>query len=128
MKGAYPITINQSDNFYIVFVPDFNINTQGETLTEAMEMARDVIGMTGCYLEDEGKSIPLASHLKDLKANEDELLVLVDVDFVAYRKKHETRTIRKNVSLPSWLNEAAEKANLNVSAVLQRALKEELNL
>ena len=53
---------------------------------------------------------------------------LVDVDFTAYRKANERRTIRRNVSLPSWLNDAAEKAGLNVSAILQSALKQELQL
>ena len=53
---------------------------------------------------------------------------MVDVDFDEYRKKHEMRTVRKNVTIPSWLNEEAESANINFSALLQKAIKAELHL
>ena len=53
MKNAYPIKIQQSGEFYVVYIPDFDANTQGTTIAEAMEMARDAIGMLGCYLQDE---------------------------------------------------------------------------
>ena len=49
MKQAYPIIITKDADFYVVSIPDFQIGTQGETLAEAMEMARDAIGMCGCY-------------------------------------------------------------------------------
>ena len=52
----------------------------------------------------------------------------MDVDFDAYRKMLENRTVRKNCTIPSWLNEKAEQAGINFSAVLQKGLKEELNL
>lgn len=128
MKKAYPITINKDRNFYVVYIPDFDINTQGETIAEAMEMARDAIGICGCYKEDEGQQIPEASALETVRKGGAEIVTLVDVDFLEYRRKHETRSVRKNVSLPYWLNEEAEKANINVSAVLQEALKNRLHL
>ena len=55
-------------------------------------------------------------------------LYLVDVDFDEYRRKHEMRTVSKNVSIPSCLNEEAESANINFSALLQKAIKSELHL
>ena len=56
------------------------------------------------------------------------VVTLVDVDFTKYRRKNDMKTVRRNVSLPSWLDVAAKEANVNVSAVLARALKQELNL
>ena len=53
---------------------------------------------------------------------------LVDVDLVAYRLTNEKRAVRRNVTLPSWLNAAANEAGLNVSAILQAALKQQLNI
>lgn len=126
MKQAYPITIQKDENYYVVYVPDFEINTQGETVAESMEMARDAIGMCGCYKQDEGQKIPVPSDMASVAHGDGEILTLVDVDFDEYRKKHEMRTIRKNVSIPSWLNEEAERANINFSAVLQKALKSAL--
>ncbi len=128
MKQAYPITIQRDENFYVVFVPDFEINTQGETIAEAMEMARDAIGMCGCYKQDESVEIPTPSKIEAIQKGDSDIVTLVDVDFDEYRKKHEMRTVRKNVSLPSWLNEEAERANINFSAVLQNALKAELHI
>ena len=128
MKTAYPILIQKDQDFYVVYIPDFEMNTQGETVAEAMEMARDAIGISGCYLQDEKRALPAPSTMKSIQAPSDALVTLVDVDFDEYRRKHETRTVRKNVSLPSWLNEAAEQANINFSAVLQGALKAELHI
>lgn len=128
MKKAYPITIEQGEKFYVVHIPDFDMNTQGESIAEAMEMARDVIGMVGCYKQDEGQTIPEPSDLCDLKTNGTMVVTLVDVDFKEYRRKHDNRTVRKNLTIPSWLNEEAEAASLNFSAVLQKALKRELNI
>lgn len=56
------------------------------------------------------------------------IVSLVDVDLVAYRRANEKRTVRRNVTLPSWLNAAANEAGLNVSAILQAALKQQLNV
>lgn len=128
MKQAYPITIQYDDSYYVVFVPDFEINTQGETIVEAIEMARDAIGMCGCYRQDENIKIPAPSKIEAIHKGDCDIVTLVDVDFDEYRRKHEMRTVRKNVSLPSWLNEEAERANINFSAVLQNALKAELHI
>ena len=128
MKNAYPITIQQDGEFFVVFVPDFEINTQGTTIAEAMEMARDVIGMSGCYMQDNKRSIPAPSRVEDVKADPDTIVTLVDVNFEEYRRKHDNRAVRKNLTIPSWLNEEAETAGLNFSAVLQSALKRELHI
>lgn len=128
MKQAYPITIQRDGDFFVVYVPDFEINTQGKTIAEAMEMARDAIGICGCYKQDQKQGIPAPSGIDSIDRGKNEILTLVDVDFDEYRRKHEMRTVRKNVSLPSWLNEEAERANINFSAVLQNALKAELHI
>lgn len=46
-KGAYPIVLKPTDEGYYVGIPDFDMGTQGNTIAEAMEMARDVIGLVG---------------------------------------------------------------------------------
>ena len=128
MKKAYPITITLDGEYYMVYVPDFELNTQGESIAEAMEMARDVIGMAGCYKQDEGIDIPEPSKLEDVRTEACAVLTLVDVDFDEYRRKHDNRTVRKNLTIPSWLNEEAEAAGIAFSEVLKKALKQELNI
>jgi predicted RNase H-like HicB family nuclease len=129
MKTAYPIVMSKGRERIVVFVPDFNINTQGADYADAMEMARDAIGLMGIDMEDEKEAIPPPSALSDIaKEHETDLITLVDVDFSEYRRKNDMRTVRRNVSLPSWLNAEAEKAGVNVSAVLQTALKRVLRI
>ena len=56
------------------------------------------------------------------------LRTLVDIDFAAYRRANDLRTVRKNVTLPSWLNDLAERNGVNFSQVLQESLKERLHV
>ncbi|WP_110955725.1 type II toxin-antitoxin system HicB family antitoxin [Anaerosinus massiliensis] len=124
MKAVYPIVITKYDNDYVVYVPDFDINTQGDSVVNAIEMARDAIGVTGCYWEDEKKELPNATTIESIEHKENDIVTLVDIDFSEYRRKNDMRMVRKNVTIPSWLNEEAENANINFSQVLQAALLE----
>ena len=115
--------------YIVVFIPDFNINTEGTDTADAMEMARDAIGIMGLDLEDDGEEIPRPSTLAEVvAAHPGETVTLVDVDFAEYRRKNDNRAVRRNVSLPAWLDAAAREAEVNVSAILAAALKRELNI
>lgn len=133
MKRAYPTILTESADAVLVEVPDLEILTEGTDISNAIEMARDAIGIAGISMQDHGDKIPEPSECKSIKIKEGAfakdgpgLLTLVDVDFDIYRKKLEQKMVRRNVTLPSWLNTAADKANLNVSRVLQDALKSKL--
>ncbi len=129
MKEAYPILISPTEGGFVVYIPDFNINTEGDTLTEAIEMARDAIGLIGIVMEDDKKALPTPSEINAVaKETKNDIITLVDVDFSEYRRQNDIRTVRRNVTLPSWLDFEAKKSGLNVSAVLQKALKQELHI
>ncbi|MBS6447531.1 MAG: type II toxin-antitoxin system HicB family antitoxin [Clostridiales bacterium] len=129
MKNSYPIILTPADGGYVVFIPDFQINTEGDSLTEAIEMARDAIGLMGIDMEDDGKPLPAPSTITALKKeNAEDILTLVDVNFAEYRRQHDLHTVKKNCTLPSWLCYEAEKANINFSQILQNALKKELHI
>ena len=129
MKEAYPIVISPADGGYIVYIPDFDINTEGNSLTDAIEMARDAIGLMGIVMEDDKEVLPAPSEMSTVtKETKNDIVTLVDVDFTEYRKQNDMRAVRRNVTLPSWLYYEANKTGLNVSAVLQKALKQELHI
>lgn len=128
MKKAYPIILTPDDIGYTVFIPDFDIDTQGDSLAEAIEMAKDAIGLMGIDMEDDKKTIPEASAFNTINHEENEIVTLVVVDFAEYRRKNEMKVVKKNCTLPSWLCYEAEKANINFSQVLQAGLKRELNI
>ncbi len=127
MKAVYPIILTPTKSGYVVFVPDLDINTEGADLADAIEMARDAIGIWGISEEDAGRKIPQASGTMPHPA-ESEIVTLVDIDFTAYRRANDLRTVRKNVTLPSWLNDLAERNGVNFSQVLQESLKERLHV
>ena len=136
MKQVYPTFIvntnDGSDHPFLVCVPDMEIFTEGDSFANAIEMARDAIGLSGISLEDNKQTIPEPSDqlaaLEKVKQDTEiidfskGILTYVDVDFSEYRRKIDTKTVRRNVALPSWLNYEAEHAGINVSRVLQEAL------
>ena len=129
MKEVYPILISPAEGGFVVYIPDFNINTEGDTLTDALEMAKDAIGIIGIEMEDRKQALPTPSEVKAvIKETENDIVSLVAVDFSEYRRQNDMRTVRRNVTLPSWLDFEAKKSGLNVSAVLQMALKQELHI
>jgi predicted RNase H-like HicB family nuclease len=145
MKAVYPVIITETKDKkipYLIYVPDFDTQTQGEDLSDAIYMAEDVISLTGVTLEDDGKKLPYPSTAADidpasspwhddLVAENDivsETVTLVPVDFDLYRKRLKSLSVRRNVSLPAWLDAEAQKAGVNVSAILQDALKEKLGV
>ena len=127
MKASYPVILTPAGGGYVVFVPDLNINTEGGTIAEALEMARDAISIWGITEEDAGRKIPKASG-KMPDTEENQIVKWVDGDAAAYRRANDLRTVRKNVTLPSWLNDLAERNGVNFSQVLQESLKERLKV
>lgn len=129
MKNAYPVVLTPCEGGYVVYIPDFNINTEGDSLTDALEMAKDAIGIMGIEMEDRKQALPTPSKINAVtKETENDIVSLVAVDFTEYRRQNDMRAVRRNVTLPSWLDYEARKSGLNVSALLQKALKQALNI
>lgn len=124
MKVIYPVILKETKNCILVYVPAFDCNTEGKDYVEAIEMARDVIGVMGIDYQDDNKELPKAD--LNIKADENEIITLVDVDLLAYRKKHDNKAVRKNVTIPNWLNTEAERLNINFSKVLAEALEKKI--
>ena len=129
MKEVYPVLLMHGKSGFVVYVPDFDINTEGKDLTDAIEMARDAISIVGVVKEDQNQPLPEPSDINSVKKeSESDIVTLVDVDFDEYRRKNDMRSVRRNVTLPSWLDFEAKQSGINVSAVLQKALKKELHI
>ena len=127
MKAAYPIILTPAETGYVVTVPDLEINTEGTDVADAIDMASNAIGLWGITAQDMGKDIPAPSPSCP-PCGDGEIPAFAVVDFDAYRRANDMRAVRKNVTLPSYLNDLAEKAGLNFSRVLQDALKTQLHL
>lgn len=138
MKYAYPVIFTKTEDekdTVLIEVPDLEILTEGYGVADSIEMARDAIGLSGITFEDKGRPIPVPSDIGEIDIRKSEFasagksyVSLVDVDFARYRKKVDNKMVRKNVTIPNWLNKAAEKEKINVSKVLQEALMERVGL
>ena len=138
MKQVYPVIftpLKDEKDTILIEVPDMEILSEGFGMANAVEMARDAIGLKGISLEDNGMEIPKPSELGVIDATKGTFasegtgcVSFVDVDFVEYRRKTDNKTVRRNVTLPNWLNLEAEKAHINVSRVLQEALMMKLGV
>ena len=126
MTLVYPIILTKTKRGYVAYVPDFDIDAQGKDLPEVVSMARDAIGLMGIDMQDDGKTLPMPSDPYSLRYSETEILSVIDIDFDEYRRANDQRTVRRNVSLPSWLDEKATRSGINVSAILKDALLEKL--
>lgn len=124
---AYPIFLRETrDGWYAVSIPDFGNHTQGKGIADALYMARDAIGLVGITMQDDGEDVP-EPYSSNYKKEKGEQEYVVDVDFDEYRAEHDTRSVRKNVTIPYYINSKAEKMGINFSRVLQEALLERIN-
>ena len=135
MKNVYPVLFTKTTTTILVEVPDLDILTEGKDMAEAIEMARDAIELKCVSMEDDGMEIPMPSEIGSLDASKgtfaedgETVVSLVDIESGEYRRKIDTKTVRKNVTIPSWLNYEAEHAGINVSRVLQEALMKVLDV
>lgn len=135
MKKVYPVIFTKTEDNILVEVPDLEILTEGKNMADAIEMARDAIGLYGISREDHGEMIPEASLWADIDISKGTfagdgvgIISYVDVDFTVYRRKTDNKVVRTNVTLPNWLKQEAEKADINVSKVLQDALMTKLGV
>lgn len=130
MTIVYPVIFtktNDKKDTYLVEIPDLKGFTEGRGLADAVSMARDYIG--GWCMEKEDVDIPKATDPTTIDVGSSEFadgantfIALVDLDLDVYRRKMMTRAVRKNVSIPEWMDRAAKQEHINVSRVLQEAL------
>ena len=111
MKYCYPIILSEmKEGGYLVYAPDMQINTTGTDISNALEMAKDAIELCGVGYEDEKLPVPEPSQISSVKAQNGELVLAVNVDFEAYRRMLDNRSVKKNCTLPSCLNEKGGKS------------------
>ena len=135
MKRVYPVIFTQTQDGFLIEVPDLEILTEGTDMENAIDMARDAISITLVSIEENNEVIPTPSAMESIDVtkgtfaeNGKGFVSMVDTDTKEYRRKIDTTPVRRNVSLPTWLNNEVNAAGINVSRVLQDALIERLNI
>lgn len=108
------VFFHENDSYSVIF-PDLNyLATQGDTFEEAMEMAVDCLAGYLYTCQMDGDNIQKPSKLSDINPQ-------------AVAKEHFEKSVKKTLTIPAWLNNAALEKGINFSQVLQEALKVQLN-
>ncbi len=137
MVVSYPaVFYKYEEGNYSVALPDFGVATCGINLEEATRMVIDCLAGEIKWCKENGIEIPkptLELKLIEIEEkSEDNNYVectkqIISVDADDYAKKYFDKSVKKNVTIPKWLNEQAIEMNINFSKVLQRALLDEIN-
>jgi len=122
-KLFYPAVFHKAEEggFWVTFPDIPECMTQGDDMPQAYEMAAEALGLALTCREVEKEEIPNASQPDEIDA-EDGFLVVVEFDMLEYKRKHNSKAVKKTLSIPEWLNEEAMKLGLNFSQILQEAL------
>ena len=126
MKLTYPASFypcEEKKGGFTVEVPDLpGCVSEGDTLAEAILMGTDAAsGWVLDELED-GKPAPEASSIENIIPDPGGFVSMLVLDMDAYAERYGDKAVRKNLTIPAWLNTFAEKNHINFSQVLQEAL------
>ena len=91
-------------------------------MTEALIMGVDVLAFTLYDYEREGREIPKPSSPSEIFLEEGQFINYIACDTLEYKRRRNGKTVKKTLTIPEWINEAAMGMNLNFSQILQEAL------
>ena len=125
MKYCYTavITPNEDSTKYYCRVPDLpGCITTGKDLNDAIDQITDAASIWLVGAEDDGEPVIQATPQSDIQRDAGSILTLLLIDTLKYRASIDTKSVRKNVSLPAWMANYADKRGINCSQVLQESL------
>ena len=132
IRVCYPAVFHpEEDGGYSVVIPDMGqidccCVTQGDDFEEANKMAFDAVGLA---LEDvKPENFPVPSKPENLEREKYDLVVPIIYDSYQYLQKTNTKSVRKTLTIPEWMNVLAEANHINFSKVLQNALANQLGV
>jgi hypothetical protein len=77
-------------------------------------------------MEREHITFPEPSDVSTINIEDDATIVIIEFDMLAYKKRTNSKAVKKTLTIPEWLNEEATASGINFSQVLQEALMAKL--
>lgn len=128
-KYVYPAIFSYDNDGISVEFPDLpGCYTCAESTDEAIMMAKDAMGLHLYGMEKDNDPIPSPSIIREVKTEQNQAVVIVETWMPIIRDVIENKAVKKTLTIPKWLNDVAERNNVNFSHVLQSALKEHLGI
>ena len=127
LQYTFPAILSYADDGITITFPDIpGCISEAQSDEEAMNNAAEALELWLAANELDGEPIPDPSQLLNIATNHNERAVLIVADMIRARREISPKYIRKNLTIPEWLNKKAIEADINFSKVLQEALKEKL--
>ncbi|EOO65488.1 type II toxin-antitoxin system HicB family antitoxin [Bacillus mycoides] len=121
---VYPAVLEKSSDGYGIYFPDLpGCVSHADTQEDALKEGREALGLHLSGMEEDNDPIPEPSTIENIELEQDEYAFLIDVWMPPLRKQDKLVYKRKNVTLPSYLEEHAAKQNVNFSEMLVEALE-----
>lgn len=131
MKDRYlfPAILKYENNSILVSYPDLEgCMTFGKTEDEALANAKEALEGYLYVLERDKIEITSPTKIMDIKLDQSESIVLIDVWMPLVRDQESNKSVKKTLTIPKWLNDIAEQNHVNFSHVLQASLKKYLGI
>lgn len=126
---VFPSIFSYDDDGISVEFPNLpGCFTFGTTTQEAIDRAKEAMALHLSSMEDDYEEIPQPIDIKLITVESNQSLVLIDVWMPIYRNKIKYASVKKTLTIPKWLNDAAEENHINFSQLLQESLKEHLGI
>lgn len=119
----FPMIVHNEDGYWGEFPDVDGCNAQGDTLEELLEDAKKSLELHLFCLIKDGVTINKASYPKDIEVDDNSFVTIISAN-VDLNK--DDKSVKKTLTIPSWLNKKALENGLNFSQTLQEALVEKL--
>lgn len=95
---------------------------------EAFHNAKEALGLHLFGMEQDNERIPAPTPVDQLHPEDNGVIAMVEVFMPAVRDRINNKVVKKTLTIPAWLNRAAEAEGINFSQVLQDGLKSYLQI
>ena len=125
----YPAIFDYADDGISISFPDLpGCISCGKTDEEALYMAKDALGLYIACSEEDNEELKKPSKLNEIKLDKNQRVVLIEVNMPLFRESVQNASVKKTLTIPKWINDLAERNNINFSQLLQLAIKENLGI
>jgi len=125
----YPAIFDYAEDGISISFPDLpGCISCANTDEEALYMAKDALGLYIACSEEDNEELSKPSKLNEIDLNKNQRVVLIEVNMPLFREAVQNTSVKKTLTIPKWINDIAERNNVNFSQLLQLAIKENLGI
>ena len=126
---CYPAVVEKGEEEYCLYFPDFDgCASGGANAKEVVSNAREALCLHIYGMEEDGDGLPVPTDPAVIEVKKNQYIIMVDINYGIFRDKMDKKSVDRVVTLPRYLNAAAKERGINVSQLLQEALKQQLGI